>query len=150
MRYIERILQPGESVLYRGRIHWIIYLPAAMLLVVAALAFWRAGINRGFNWVMVAGLCAIIGALSGLSAWVKRWTTEIDVTDRRIVYKRGLIRRHTVEMNMDKVESVDVDQTILGRLFNFGNVTIRGTGAGIEPLFNVEEPLKFRNCVTAR
>jgi uncharacterized membrane protein YdbT with pleckstrin-like domain len=150
MRYIERILQPGESLLYQGRIHWIIYLPAAVLLVLSAVALSRADVNRGFNWVLIAGLCATIGALAGLSAWIKRWTTEIDVTDRRIVYKRGLIRRHTVEMNMDKVESVDVDQTILGRMLNFGNVTIRGTGAGIEPLFNVEAPLRFRNHVTAR
>jgi uncharacterized membrane protein YdbT with pleckstrin-like domain len=150
MRYIERILQPGESLVYTGRIHWIIYLPAAMLLAVALVALARAGNSQGMNWVLVAGMCATVGLLAGISAWIKRWTTEIDVTDRRIVYKRGLIRRHTVEMNMDKVESVDVDQTILGRFLNFGNVTIRGTGAGIEPLFNVEAPLQFRNHVTAR
>jgi uncharacterized membrane protein YdbT with pleckstrin-like domain len=151
MRYIERILQPGESLIYTGRIHWIIYLPAALLLVVALVALARAGgASQGMNWVLVAGMCAVVGAGAGISAWIKRWTTEIDVTDRRIVYKRGLIRRHTVEMNMDKVESVDVDQTILGRFLNFGNVTIRGTGAGIEPLFNVEAPLQFRNHVTAR
>jgi uncharacterized membrane protein YdbT with pleckstrin-like domain len=150
MRYIERILQPGESLVFTGRIHWIIYLPAAMLLAVALVALARAGNSQGMNWVPVAGMCATVGLLAGVSAWIKRWTTEIDVTDRRIVYKRGLIRRHTVEMNMDKVESVDVDQTILGRFLNFGNVTIRGTGAGIEPLFNVEAPLQFRNHVTAR
>jgi uncharacterized membrane protein YdbT with pleckstrin-like domain len=150
MRYIERILQPGESLVFTGRIHWIIYLPAAMLLAVALVALARARKSQGMNWVLVAGMCATVGLLAGISAWIKRWTTEIDVTDRRIVYKRGLIRRHTVEMNMDKVESVDVDQTILGRFLNFGNVTIRGTGAGIEPLFNVEAPLQFRNHVTAR
>ena len=72
------------------------------------------------------------------------------MTDRRIVYKRGFIRRHTVEMNMDKVESVDVDQSILGRMLNFGDITIRGTGVGIEPLHDVDAPLEFRNQVTAR
>jgi uncharacterized membrane protein YdbT with pleckstrin-like domain len=150
MRYIERILQPGERLLYTARIHWIIYLPAALLLVVAVVALTRGGTSHGMNWTMVAEICAAVGLLAGLSAWIKRWTTEIDVTDRRVVYKRGLIRRRTVEMNMDKVESVDVDQTILGRMLNFGNVTVRGTGAGIEPLFNVENPLQFRNHVTAR
>ena len=120
MRYIERILQPGERAVYTTRIHWIIYLPAALLWVVTAVALVH-GRNAapGFNWTLVAVICAVIAALAGLSAWIKRWTTEIDVTDRRIVYKRGLIRRHTVEMNMDKVESVDVDQTILGRLLEF-------------------------------
>jgi uncharacterized membrane protein YdbT with pleckstrin-like domain len=66
------------------------------------------------------------------------------------VYKRGFIPRHTVEMNMDKVESVDVDQSILGRMLNYGDITIRGTGLGIEPLHNIDEPLEFRNQVTAR
>lgn len=147
MRYIERILQPGERLIYSTRIHWIIYLPAAMLL--AALVYGN-GAAHAMAWVLAAGICAIVGVLTGLAAWVKRWTTEINVTDRRIVFKRGLIRRHTVEMNMDKVESVDVDQTVLGRLLDFGNITVRGTGAGIEPLFNVESPLQFRNHVTVR
>ena len=151
MRYIERILQPGERVVYTTRVHWIIYLPAAMLLAVTVVALvYGNGAAHAMVWVLAAGICATVGGLTGLSAWIKRWTTEIDVTDRRIVYKRGLIRRHTVEMNMDKVESVDVDQTVLGRLLDFGNVTIRGTGSGIEPLFNVEGPLQFRNHVTAR
>ena len=76
-------------------------------------------------------------------------STEIAVTDRRIIFKRGLIRRHTVEMNMQKVESVDVDQTLMGRLFNYGNVTVRGTGSTFETLRMIDSPLKLRSTVTA-
>ena len=72
------------------------------------------------------------------------------MTDRRIVYKRGLIKRHTIEMNMDKVESVDVDQSIFGRLLNYGDITIHGTGESSEPLRSIGAPLDFRNHVTAR
>jgi uncharacterized membrane protein YdbT with pleckstrin-like domain len=90
---------------------------------------------------------AAIGAF--LPAWFRRWTTEIAVTDRRIILKRGFIRRHTVEMNMQKVESVDVDQTLVGRLFNYGSVTIRGTGTSFERLRMVDAPLKLRSTVTA-
>jgi uncharacterized membrane protein YdbT with pleckstrin-like domain len=86
----------------------------------------------------------------GLRAWFRRWTTEVDVTDRRVVFKRGFIKRHTVELNMDKVESVDVDQSVLGRLLDYGDITIRGTGIGIEPLRGIGSPLDFRNHVTAR
>lgn len=100
--------------------------------------------------LLVAIVCALLGLGLAFSAWFRRWTTEIDVTDRRIVYKRGFVRRHTVEMNMDKVESVDVDQSILGRMLNYGDITIRGTGVGIEPLQNIDAPLDFRNQVTAR
>ncbi len=83
-------------------------------------------------------------------AWFRRWVTEIAVTNMRIILKRGFIRRHTIEMNMDKVESVDVDQSLLGRIFNYGNVTVRGVGTGFEPLRMVDDPLAFRSQVSAR
>ena len=63
--------------------------------------------------------------------------------------KRGFIRRHTVEMNMQKVESVDVDQSQFGRLFNYGAVTIRGTGSTLERLAMIDQPLKLRSAITA-
>ena len=95
-------------------------------------------------------LLAAAGGVMLFTAWFQRWTTEIDVTDRRVVYKCGFINRHTVEMNMDKVESVDVDQSILGRLLDYGDITIRGTGETWETLRKIGAPLKFRNHVTAR
>jgi uncharacterized membrane protein YdbT with pleckstrin-like domain len=98
----------------------------------------------------VAALCFLMGIVSFIRAWFARWTTEIAVTNRRVIFKRGFIRRRTIEMNMDKVESVDVDQSILGRVFDYGDVTIRGTGAGLEPLRTIDSPLEFRNAVIAR
>jgi uncharacterized membrane protein YdbT with pleckstrin-like domain len=97
----------------------------------------------------IAAVCAVAGLALLFRGWFQRWTTEIDVTDRRIVYKRGFIRRHTVEMNMDKVESVDVDQSIMGRLFDYGDIVVRGVGVGLEPLRNIEAPLEFRSHVTS-
>ncbi|MGH6725826.1 MAG: PH domain-containing protein [Pseudolabrys sp.] len=157
MRYIERILQPGEKVLYYGRLHWIIYLPAAIILLpmIGSLfmsANARSGSPAELSWLIAAVVFALAAAVMLFSAWFRRWTTEIDVTDRRVVYKRGFIKRHTVEMNMDKVASVDVDQSIFGRLLNFGDITIHGTGDSevIERLHNIGAPLEFRNQVTAR
>jgi uncharacterized membrane protein YdbT with pleckstrin-like domain len=149
VRYIDQILQPGETVAYTTTLHWIVYLPALglWLLGVLALVF---GALAGPIALLGASVCAVVGLALAFRAWFRRWTTEIDVTDRRIVYKRGFIKRHTVEMNMDKVESVDVDQSIFGRLLNYGDITIRGTGVGLEPLVNIDSPLEFRNRVTAR
>jgi uncharacterized membrane protein YdbT with pleckstrin-like domain len=148
MRYIERILQPGETVLYSGKIHWIVYLPSLAMWAAAVVAL-LAG--AAFPPVLaVAALCAIVGFAVFFQAWFRRWTTEIDVTNRRIVYKRGLINRHTVEMNMDKVESVDVDQSIMGRLLDYGDITVRGTGETMEVMRGIGAPLDFRNHVTAR
>jgi uncharacterized membrane protein YdbT with pleckstrin-like domain len=143
MRYIERILQPGETLVYSGRIHWIIYLPAMILLLIAFALL-------TLSWPLVSIACAVAAAVALLSAWFRRWATEIDVTNRRIVYKRGFIRRHTVELNMGKVASVDVDQSIFGRMLNYGDITIHSTGTEFEPLHGIDAPLEFRNRVTAR
>jgi uncharacterized membrane protein YdbT with pleckstrin-like domain len=151
MRYIEEILQPGETVLYIGTIHWVVYFLGALVLTLSLGALTRAARSQtGVIWSLAAAILVLLGCAMALHAWFRRWTTEVDVTDRRIVYKRGFIRRHTVELNMDKVESVDVDQSMLGRPLDYSDITIRGTGIGIEPLRGIGAPLDFRNKVTAR
>jgi len=90
---------------------------------------------------------AIIGVGILIRAAIARLTTEIAITDRRIIYKSGLISRRTLEMNVDKVESVDVNQSVFGRLLDYGTVFVRGVGTGIEPLAQIAAPLKFRDTV---
>ena len=134
-----------------SKIHWIVYAPGIALIAAGVAAAIAAGglAEAAVYGRMAAALIAVLGLLSLASAWFRRWTTELAVTDRRIVYKRGFIRRHSIEMNMDKVESVDVEQSVLGRIFDFGDITVRGTGTGIEPLRGIDSPLEFRNHVTA-
>jgi hypothetical protein len=87
MRYIEKILQPGEHIVHSSKIHWIIYLPAAALLVLALLALTQVNDRSGgVIWLLVCAASAVAGGIMLFSAWFRRWTTEIDVTDRRIVY----------------------------------------------------------------
>jgi uncharacterized membrane protein YdbT with pleckstrin-like domain len=155
-KYIDHILQPGERRLYSGKIHWIVYVPGLILLIAALFFLLLAsaenasgdGWMRGL-WIFAAALCLIVSAILLFWEWFVRWTTEIEVTDRRIIYKRGFIRRDTVEMHMDKVESVDVVQSIPGRLLNYGHVTIRGVGVGISSLpRQIASPLQLRNHIT--
>ena len=151
MGYVDEILEPGEKVVFKTRLSWTLYVPAIVYALIAlALTFFAAS-AAGFGVVVfvVAALAAVAALVSFLRAWFRRWTTEIAVTDRRVVLKRGFIRRHTVEMNMQKVESVDVDQTQLGRLFNYGTVTIKGTGSTLESLRMIDHPLKLRSAITA-
>ncbi len=153
MRYIDKVLQPGEQLLYSSKLHWMIYFPPVFLLIIAIGIFGFAlSVDRDTaGIVFLAGAISVVLALfMFVAAWVERWTTEIEVTDRRVVYKRGLIRRETVEMNMDKVESVDVNQSILGRVFDYGDVIVRGTGVGWKPLRKIDAPLTFRNHIIAR
>jgi uncharacterized membrane protein YdbT with pleckstrin-like domain len=84
------------------------------------------------------------------TAWFHRWTTETDVTNLRVVHKTGFIKRRTFEMSLDKVESVDVNQSILGRLMNYGDPTIQGVGEGTETISTVTSPLAFRSAITTR
>jgi membrane protein YdbS with pleckstrin-like domain len=151
MRYIDKVLQPGETVRHVATIHWIIYVPG-LVVALAALIVWLMVPQDG--WLRLAGLTVaallLAAALYFLArAWLRRWTTEYAVTDRRVIYKQGLIWRKTMEMNMDKVSSVDVDQSILGRILDYGTVTLHGTGAKSEPISEVGAPLDFRNHITA-
>lgn len=155
MSYLQRILQPGETLRYVGRLHWIIYLPGLVLFAIAvalAAAIVAAGQLGNFvPYLLIAlDLVMLVSLLTLLAAAVRRWTTEIAVTDRRVIFKRGLIRRHTIEMNMDKVETVDFDQSLAGRLLGYGDIVVRGTGSSIEPFRKIAAPLDFRNQVTAR
>jgi uncharacterized membrane protein YdbT with pleckstrin-like domain len=157
MKYVERVLQPGETIQYLSTIHWVVYLPALLFLMVGAMGF-ALLVNGGANPLapslplplILIGIGCIGGLPSLIHAWFKRWTTELAVTNHRIIYKRGFIRRHTIEMNMDKVESVDVDQSFWGRVLNYGTITVHGTGGGLEPLPMIDSPIQFRSGVTAR
>jgi uncharacterized membrane protein YdbT with pleckstrin-like domain len=155
MSYVTNILQPGERVLTLGRLHWIIYRDAVIVLILSLLAFWFASTTRtnsGLAIVVTTAAWLLLAAAICLAvvAWFDQWITEIAVTNRRVIYKRGFIRRRTAEMNMDKVESVIVTQSILGRLLDYGSIHVKGTGEGIEHLHKIAAPIELRNCITAR
>jgi uncharacterized membrane protein YdbT with pleckstrin-like domain len=153
-RYIDDILQPGEKVLYSTNAHWIFYLPAIAAWILAVVLFFLARATVTESIVLLCLSASAVAAIAALywtfKAWFHRWTTETDVTNLRVVHKTGFIKRRTFEMSLDKVESVDVDQSILGRLLNYGNVTVRGVGEGAETITTIASPLDFRNHITAR
>jgi len=154
-RYIDDILQPGEKVLYSTNAHWIFFGPAILLWIIAGvfLALSGLAILAGPMMLVCLALAAVVGLLAlykTLTAWFGRWTTETDVTNLRVVHKTGFISRKTFEMSLDKVESVDVTQSIAGRIFDYGDVTIMGVGEGKETIKTIASPLAFRNSITAR
>ena len=153
-RYIDEILQPGERVLYSTNAHWMFYLPAIAAWVLAAVLFFLSR-STTTEWLVLlclvgSGLVALAALYWTVAAWFQRWTTETDVTNFRIVHKTGFIKRRTFEMSVDKVESVDVNQSILGRIMNYGDVTIMGVGEGRETIRSIDSPLAFRNSITVR
>jgi len=150
MSYIKRVLQPGETIAYVSRLHWIVYLPGWLILVFGAAGLILLPYRGAGGLYFYASLVVIAAALTVLFlAWVKRVSTEIAVTNRRLIYKEGLVSRRTIEMNMDKIESIDVLQPIMGRLMDYGTIIVRGTGSGLEPLNRIDAPIALRNAVMA-
>ena len=150
MSYVTKVLNPGERVVATGRMHWIIYMKAALVAVVGFVVVgFGNSIGRDAGvYISAAGIVILVfSLLIAFGAWFEAWTTEIAVTSRRVIQKKGFIRRSTSEMNMDKVESVIVDQSLLGRLFNYGSVVVRGTGAGMEGLRYIARPLELRSAI---
>ena len=153
-RYIDEILQPGERVLYSTNAHWMFFLPAIAAWVAAIVFLVLSRLVTADALMLVCWALAAIAALAALywtvTAWFHRWTTETDVTNFRVVHKTGFVKRQTFEMSVDKVESVDVNQSILGRILNYGDVTVLGVGEGGKTLDMIASPLSFRNAITAR
>lgn len=150
MSYIKQVLQPGETVRYQGSTHWMLYFPAILLAAVGIVILvltW--GASQPFG-PLIAIACLVIASVLEVRAWWIRWNTEIAVTDRRVIYVRGFFNRQSVEVHMNQIESVDVDQTLLGRLFGYGDVTIHGTGNTYDPLRAVDRPMALRNEIIAR
>ena len=152
MSYLKQVLQPGETVLAESKPHWKVYLNFFFMVALAlalAVAACFASSELQVPVLIAAGIIAAIGLLSGAGAAIHRATTELAVTDHRVIYKTGIFSRHTVEMNRTKIESVDVEQSIGGRIFGYGTIILRGTGGTLEPIRGIANPLGFRSAITA-
>jgi len=125
--YVEEVLVPGEQVLHLGRISlWSLW---SLLL-------------GGFLLLPMFG----VGLIFWIMAWVRYRSTELAVTNKRVIAKFGFIRRSTIELQIGKIESVQVDQGILGRIFNFGTLIIAGGGTAQAPIPGISDPLAFRRA----
>jgi uncharacterized membrane protein YdbT with pleckstrin-like domain len=152
MSYVDRVLQPGEHVVARGRLHWVVYAGGVFAflaaIIIAIGAYQAPGVRLAIQ--ILALLLALFGVALLVRAWWHRWGLEIAVTNRRVIYKTGVIRRRTLEMNLEQIESVQVDQSILGRLLGYGDISVHGTGEGLEVIRLIADPISVRNAVTAR
>ena len=152
MSYVETVLQPGEVVVGTTRLHWFIYLaPLAILVLGLAVFIVGSSFDPDIRRIMdlVGAVVCLIAAARLLGAWMTRASTELAVTNRRVIHKTGLLSRRTQEINREKVESVDVYQSLAGRIFGYGTILVRGIGSTWEPFANIADPLSFRSHITA-
>ena len=124
MSYIDQSLIEGEILLHRGRMSW-----------------WSQ------FWLVLLGLVTlvvVIGLAFLIWAWVNMRSTEVAITNRRVIAKFGFIKRNTVEINLDKVEALRVEQGFWGRILNYGTIFISGAGTSVAPFPHIADPLVFR------
>jgi len=124
--YVKNSLTKNERVIYEGKVSIASLLP----LILFGLLTIMLGIGLVF-WIMAA---------------VRYFTTEMAITNKRVISKHGLIRRSTVELNLQRIESIQVHQSILGRLFNYGSIIVAGAGNPQAPVPGISSPMKFRRA----
>jgi membrane protein YdbS with pleckstrin-like domain len=142
MGYVEKNLLPNEQVTYRARLHWIIYL-VPMIVILAAIAV--ALVGGGIAAIVVG----VIGLLLMLPPWIKSSSSEFAITNKRVLIKVGLVRRHSLELLLQKIEGIGVDQGIIGRILGYGTITVSGVGGTKEAFQRISNPLEFRRQVQA-
>lgn len=157
MSYIDQTLGADETVFYRSKPHWIIF-SGAVLWLLAALLIYAIGARFYFLNQIIFGyhlknavslLCFLFAIYYGLIAYVIYISKEYGITNRRILVKAGLVSRSTLEILLNKVESIQVHQSILGRFLDYGSVVISGVGGSRDVFLNMPAPLKFRQAAQA-
>ncbi|MGD0022133.1 MAG: PH domain-containing protein [Smithellaceae bacterium] len=139
MSYIEQNLMNGESIVYESKLHWVIFLRPAMCFIVAIIFF-----SSGSHVEPFGGLFVLIGIVIGIASFINYKTSEFGITNKRVIVKVGFIHRNSIEVLLNKIEGIQVNQGILGRILGFGSITITGTGGTKDPFHKIEAPLEFR------
>ena len=143
MGYVESNLLPNEQITYRAKLHWIIYtLPVIVCLIAIVVAL------GGGGWIAGTAI-GIVGFVLFLPPWIKGGSSEFAITNKRVLIKVGLIRRHSLELLLQKVEGIGVDQGVLGRILGYGTITVSGVGGTKETFQMISNPLEFRRQVQA-
>ena len=172
MLYIQQSLAEDEKLIHVAKFHWmydvlavinlIFFIGLAVGVMVLAiivepmlfggdkaqnLGFFEQlkGLHPGV--LIVSAFVFLMGLLKFAQLMIVKATTEIAVTNNRLSYKRGLVARYVGEINVDRIEGVNVLQGILGRMFGYGRVMVRGTGVGDILLPPIEQPIRFRKAI---
>jgi len=145
MSYVDKTLIPGEQVVYRATRQrfgyaWVV-IPA--LATLGGVAY---GATHQHHWLLAVA-AAVVTVGVGLVIWARLASSEFAVTNKRVIVKTGVLERRTVEMMLSKIEGVGVDQTLFGRIGNYGTVIVSGTGGTREVFDEIADPLEFRRQV---
>lgn len=141
MSYVDENLLPGETIVRRAVIHWYIFIPGLFLLIIGLAILQKS--------LFIGGILLVFGFYYFIKAFVKFISTELVITSMRVIAKFGFISRTSIELAHNKVGSMLVEQSIMGRILNFGTVIVGGYGGATTPIPNIQDPLGFRKVALA-
>lgn len=171
MLYVQQSLSPNEEIIHIGHFHWMYTLMAILsifwgivgcIVVIVGSVYVQDHFMQGFSidasWLdkvqqlhpavrIGAFFVFIFGVLRFASMMVTKATTEIAITNSRLIFKRGLVARYVGEMSIDRIEGVNVLQTVWGRIFGYGRIMVRGMGVGEVILPSISNPIAFRRAI---
>jgi uncharacterized membrane protein YdbT with pleckstrin-like domain len=137
--YIESNLLADEKIIYKARLHGIIFVKPVALIVLGVIFL--------FIQPIIGSLVVVIGVVAIIPSLIDYLSSEFGVTNKRVIIKIGFLRRRTVELLLRQVEAISVDQSVLGRMLDFGSVTLTGTGGVREVFHNISVPLELRRRI---
>ena len=146
--FIDNNLIPGEKIIYKAEVNWMVYFPALfnIALAVVIVVFNKAVMHSHSPILnLLAAVPLLVALWKAIGGYIHRHYTEIAITDTRLIAKFGFIRREVIELPLAKIESVIVEQSIFDRIINAGSVGARGTGMAMAPVRYIDDPVKFRN-----
>jgi uncharacterized membrane protein YdbT with pleckstrin-like domain len=146
--YVERHLLPNEQVVYKTKLHWILFARPVLATLLGLALTVALGVATRVEWLWYLSLLVIVaGVVWTVIHAVELLTSEFAVTTTRLIFKVGIVARYTTELLLGKVESIGVQQRLLGRLLNYGDLVVTGTGGAREVFPRVHDPIGFRNHV---
>jgi len=152
MSYIDGNLLDGEHIVFRTRLHWLLFMGPVLFIVIVLLPvawflnsgtwFLASGTWSSYAWVPIG-----LGALILVATFIKRQSSDFAVTNKRVMMKVGVFTTRSTELLLSKIEAIAVEQTLVGRIFGYGDIVITGSGGTKESFSQIQSPREFRRPV---
>jgi uncharacterized membrane protein YdbT with pleckstrin-like domain len=145
MSYIDGNLLDGEHVVYRTRLHWLLF--AVPVLFTVAVLLPLAWLMANGTWKIFAWIPLSFGLIVLVATFIKRQSSDFAVTNKRVMMKVGVFATRSIELLLNKIEAIAVNQSLMGRVFGYGDIAVTGSGGTRETFSRIQGPLEFRRAV---
>lgn len=142
MGYIDTHLMEGEEVIYRTKLHWFVFTRSVITFLIFIIL-----LGAGEKYMSLATLVFLLAIYWLIKALIQFISSEFALTNKRVLIKHGFIKRDSLETLLSKIEGIQVQQGVFGRLFDYGTIVIIGMGGTKNPFHKIQKPMEFRKVV---